>query len=158
MFACSTRFYKFNYIANYKGIQDICEQILNDRRQDPFKNSEPRDKKLVEDIFTCSICHQTVVEPRSCSSCNKLNCAKCLEEIQKRNPGSSVSCPNCRSPHKLDKLNILLKDQLSQSLFFCKFCQKDFKYTEMLTHRIVCEYETKKCPSEGCKKVNFQSI
>ena len=72
--------YSYKITTDVKGIKDICKQEMDERTQNPLKYSLPKNKKLFDDCFMCSICTEVVTDPRSCGSCNKLNCKKCLDK------------------------------------------------------------------------------
>lgn len=95
----------------------------------------------LDDHFTCTICLAVAFEPKECSTCNKLNCTKCINDWLLKNQ----ACPNCRADYKGDRVNQFVLKVLLESDFNCPKCKQSYKYKDAGKHFSQCSPPGLKC-------------
>ncbi len=103
------------------------------------------------DYYTCKICSNLVIEPKSCSECNDLFCTKCINYWLSKNN----FCPNCKSGHfKERSINKLIRNFLNNIEIECPLdCKESFKYQFLDKHFERCTNTIKNCRCKLCEKL-----
>ena len=88
----------------------------------------------LSDIVVCEICHNILLDPIQCCSCEQCYCRSCIEEAKPL----QKACIHCDSMSF--KKSILMKKILSKSNFKCSQCGKLIKYLDLADHyKLNCE-------------------
>ena len=84
------------------------------------------------DDWICLICTNVVWQARQCGECEKLVCAKCIDDWLIRSP----TCPACRQDFKSVKVARAYNSYLEASNLKCRGsgCNRTFRYLDAAAH------------------------
>jgi len=99
-----------------KDIYKIDQHIIHEENYEFTENLYNGTERRIIEIFNCLICLKIVNNPAKCGQCSKFFCGSFIEDaILNKN-----RCPNCLcSPFNKDKIDILFKNLLNDSIFTC---------------------------------------
>lgn len=113
--------------------------------------------KSTKDQIFCYICHEILIKPVMCMTCQKVFCKKCIEKwINIKN-----FCPNKCTYYPEYKNSIIVGNILSKLNFNCKDCGQIINYEKMEKHILsICDtieikydlLNKKSSPDEGIFK------
>ena len=94
-------------------------------------------------VFECPICFQVLTNPVSCSRCGKLLCEEHVARISE--------CPFCKDKPFRPQVERVLRLQLEEMPYPCKYCREPISKGNLEVHETNCHKRPRHCGIAGCE-------
>jgi hypothetical protein len=98
--------------------------------------------------YICIFCHLIPLNPKACSSCDKLVCSKCIENL----PSQCLDCSNEMKLRDLTKLEMNTLSSLSFKCLNAPECNKVNDYRSYVQHYKECKFTQREAVCQGCNE------
>ncbi|CAF1275781.1 unnamed protein product [Didymodactylos carnosus] len=143
---------ELGYLDSSRVINDSQPNNHRGRKPDPqeyYRKSFTTTTTNVDQEYLCTICHNILWKPVSCSSCENSFCSSCIQTWLTKQQNPVKLCP-FKCEYKQKRVPPILNTFLSKLIFSCAFaqngCQEQLNYDSIENHEQQCVYEQQQCP------------